>query len=649
MASSSASDSLGPGGPLTGTLPDFVARPAQQQMAQCIEQTLADRGTLIVESGTGTGKTFAYLVPALLSGLKVIISTGTKHLQDQLFERDLPALTSALALSANRALLKGRSNYLCLHRLQINTCDNELPGFALDHIETIRAWAARTATGELSELSEVPEDAPVWPLVTSTNDNCIGSQCEHFEQCFVNKARRRAQAAQIVVVNHHLFCADLVLKQEGFGSLLPGVDAVVFDEAHQLPQIASVFLGSTITANQLRELCRDVRQEEKQAGSGVGGLLEAANGLEEAIGAFRGTLGEPGIKTDWDVLLSDPQVNRMLAMLVDALDRLAGVLEHAAPAAEGLSKCWARVLQFAGLLSDLQDSRGDDKIRWVETTTHGMSMHETPLHIGTALGGHLSAPDKAWIFTSATLSVGGTDFGHFADQIGVVDAQTESYPSPFDFTQQALMYIPEGLPDPRDSTYTEQAMAKIVPLLEANGGRAFLLFTSYRALHCAQRYLEERNRHRFNLLIQGSAPRARLLERFRSESRSVLLGTASFWEGVDVRGEALSLVVIDKLPFAAPDDPVLRARLRAIEAAGGNPFRDFQLPAAVLALKQGVGRLIRDPHDRGVLVLCDPRTLEKSYGRTFIKSLPPIPCTRELERAVEFIESSRTAKPQVSA
>ncbi len=626
---------LGPEGPLKNILPGFSARTSQQQMATRVEETIAHRGTLIAESGPGTGKTLAYLVPAFLSRKKTLISTGTKHLQDQLCYRDIPLVRQAVAVPADVALLKGRANYLCLDRYhRVRTTAPDLSPAEQGQIQELFAWCAQTRTGEISEVASIPEDAAIWPLLTSTNDNCLGGQCEYFDQCYVMQARKSALKAEILIVNHHLFFADLALREDGFGNLLPGVDSVVFDEAHQLPEVASSFLGKSISGHQLLELCRDARAEEAREQSLVGHLEPQIRKLERCAADLRRVLGDSGRRMDWKETSARPRFRAVLSGTIEALAGLGEILREAAAAGEGLSRCWVRCSDLHGRLCEMsEDPRGLDSIRWAETTARGFRFQETPVDTGKILRAHLRDAEKAWIFTSATLSVAG-DFSHYQRLIGVEDVDTEQWTSPFDFAQQALLYVPHGLPDPRDPAYTSAMIENTLPVLEASDGRAFLLFTSYRAMHEAQQLLERNNR--FSVLVQGSAPKTELLQRFRKHRRAVLLGTASFWEGVDVRGDALSCVVIDKLPFESPDDPVLRARLRAIEENGGNPFMEHQLPNAVIALRQGIGRLIRDVTDRGVLMLCDPRLLSKNYGALFLRACPAMPLTRDLETVRDF-------------
>ncbi|MDH3637224.1 MAG: ATP-dependent DNA helicase [Gammaproteobacteria bacterium] len=620
-------------GPLKDAIEGFEARLSQQELAAQVEDALTHRGVLVAESGTGTGKTFAYLVPVLLSGKKVLISTGTKHLQDQLFLRDLPALSRALGRSVEIALLKGRSNYLCLHRFALNR-ETEV-GLEAQRAH-VAVWKSITATGDISELAEVPEDSPIWPRVTSTVESCLGATCPEYEDCFVARARKRALEAHVVVVNHHLFFADLALKKDGFGQLLPGTDAVVFDEAHQLPNVASRFFGTSISSHQLLELCADIREEEFRAGSGIAGLVDQTQTLIDAVAGARIAARALDGRLAWEALDGVADFTGRLEHIRAQLGSLCEYLEVAAPASEGLTRCNARAQELLGQMYGILEGGDQSSVRWLEFTPRTFRLHTTPIDVGGLLRPYFEDRDKAWVFTSATLTVAHR-FDHYRAQMGLADASEVQWGSPYDFRTQALLYLPPGLPDPRSERYGQAVYHAVFPVLEASRGRTFWLFTSHRALREAQQRLADSS---FNLLVQGSAPRANLLERFRNTPRSVLLGTYSFWEGVDVRGDALSCVIIDKLPFEPPDDPVTRARLRAIEAAGGNPFTEYQLPSAVISVKQGAGRLIRDSRDRGVLVLCDPRVLSKNYGRIFLDSLPDMPRTETIEDVNEFFAQS---------
>ena len=637
-----ASDCLSNDGVLAGEVPDFAARPQQQEMAVAVERVLAHGEVLIVEAGTGTGKTFAYLVPALLSGRKVIISTGTRHLQDQLFHRDLPTVQSALAVPVNAALLKGRANYLCHHRLDTTRTEGRLTSRQqLGQLEDIFDWSGRTRSGDIAELSGIPEDAPIWPRVTSTADNCLGQQCEWLQKCHVIQARRAAQDADLVVINHHLLCADLALKEEGFGELLPGVDAFIIDEAHQLPETAARFFGVTLSSRQLQELAQDSISEYVRETAEQEGLPDTARAVERALLDVRLSMGKGEQRSPWPKLANDQELIERLNKLRKTLAELSAELGQQAGRSRGLDNCYQRAVKLQSVLVQTTEKPPENTIHWFETWRQSFRINLTPLDVADNFSSHRQELPSRWVFTSATLSVNGK-FDHFARRLGLEDANTLKLDSPFDFHNHALFYVPEGLPEPGHESYTDAMLDHAEQIIRASRGRCFVLFTSYRALNIAQRRLKDSCE--FPLLVQGSAPRNELLERFRELGNAVLLGTSSFWEGVDVRGEALSCVIIDKLPFASPGDPVWQARIDALKERGGNPFLEEQLPHAVITLKQGVGRLIRDVNDRGVLVICDPRLVAKSYGRVFLNSLPDMKRTRDFDEVVAFFHASDVAR-----
>jgi ATP-dependent DNA helicase DinG len=641
---------LGPDGPLARVIAGFESRREQQLMADWVGETLAARGLLAVEAGTGTGKTFAYLVPALLSGRQVIISTGTRTLQDQLFNRDLPTVAQALGRPARVALLKGRANYLCLHRLELAEAMPQLPGIPAPNarmLGRIRRWARETATGDLAEVRSLRDSDPARIAVTSTRENCLGTACPAYARCHVVAARREAQAADIVVVNHHLLLADLALKDEGFGELLPGAEAVILDEAHQVPEIAAQFFGREFSARQAGLFARDALAELARLGLGTGAPREQLATLEAALGEATAALAASGARVAWAAL---PEAFiSALERVREALSLAGGLLALADPEDPGLRQAARRAAKLAESMEAILDAGGDDGLRWAEAARSGFTLAFTPFEVATRLGELMRAQGGAWIFTSATLAVG-DDFSHFLGRIGAPAASTVRIESPFDFESQARIYLPDGLPDPASRDYTSRVVAAALPLVEAAGGRSFLLFTSHRALGEAARAIESLPGfcERYPLLVQGEAPRESLLARFRELGNAVLLGTASFWEGVDVRGHALALVVIDKLPFAPPEDPLLKARLEGIRRRGGNPFQEFQLPQAVLALKQGFGRLIRDREDFGVVMLCDPRLRTRGYGRLFLASLPPATVVTEAGEAASFLRR-RLARAGVAA
>ncbi|HSC48056.1 MAG TPA: ATP-dependent DNA helicase [Gammaproteobacteria bacterium] len=629
------SELLGIEGPLAGALPDFAPREQQQQLAAAVAHALDDMGVLVAEAGTGTGKTFAYLLPALLAGKRVLISTGTKTLQDQLYHRDLPALRAAVGMPVKTALLKGRANYLCRQRLGLTAEQGLFDSRArLKELEALRQWAAVTRSGDISELTTIPEDSTLWAQVTSTADNCLGQECPEYSRCHVVEARRAAQEADLVVVNHHLLLADMVLKEEGFGELLPGVDAVIVDEAHQLPEIATQYFSTSVSTRQLADWLQDVRKEYAGAAGDLPDFEARLAALEQALAALRPAFAEGGGRQEWAHLPNREMLAERLRAVRSALEDLKPVLDGLAGRSRGLESCRERATVLGLRLAAFLDEDTGAEVRWIEHFGRQVAFNLTPLDASERFATRMHETPCAWVFLSATLSIAG-EFRHFRERLGVAEAEELLLGSPFDFENHALLYLPPRMPATDSPAFTAAVVEAARPVIEASGGRAFLLFTSHRALKQAADIL--RGELDYPLLVQGEMPRRRLLEAFRELGNAVLLGTASFWEGVDVKGPALSVVVIDKLPFASPGDPVLKARLELMRGEGRNPFMEFQLPQAVLALKQGVGRLIRDAHDTGVLVICDPRLTGKPYGRVFLESLPPMRRTRDIKEVTRFL------------
>jgi len=633
-----AADLLSENGVFSHAIEGFTARAGQQALSATIQNVIKKKKVLVAEAGTGIGKTFAYLVPAIISNKKVIISTGTRHLQDQLFHTDIPLVKKALNLDLPCSLLKGRSNYLCLYRLAIADELAFLTRDTQDHLSRIRSWSKQTKHGDVAEMSEISEDSRVWPVVTSTADNCLGSECPEWSKCFVVNARRDAQEADIVVVNHHLLLADMAIKEEGFGELLPAADTFIIDEAHQLPEVASRFFGKGFSSRQLNNIINDSIAEQVKDAPDMHSIRDSCDALKTTMAQFRLALGADSQRDAWSKIENKPTLKKAGENLLLELHELQESLHIAAERGRGLEQCYERCSTIYQNFKSYGDTTNveNGNIYWYETFTKGFILHSTPLDIAGLFKQQRDALPGSWIFTSATLEVN-RDFKHFAQRLGLDEYEKGNWNSPFDYQQQSLLYLPENLPEPSSYDYTEKLIETSIPVLQASKGRAFLLFTSYRALNEAAKFLERKLD--YPILIQGSLPKHQLLKKFRELGNAILLGTGSFWEGVDVRGEALSCVIIDKLPFASPGDPVMQARLDGIRKQGGNPFMDYQLPQAVIALKQGAGRLIRDMKDYGVLMIGDNRLRTKQYGKVFLQSLPDMPKTNRQQDVDAFYES----------
>jgi len=628
-------------GTLAKHIDGYSERTQQLEMALAIGDAIENNTQLVAEAGTGTGKTFAYLVPALLTGGKVIISTGTKNLQDQLYSRDLPNVRDALKVPVTVAMLKGRANYVCHYHLERAEQEGRFASREdAKYVHVIKTFAENTKTGDKSELNSVPENAMIWASVTSTRDNCLGGDCAYYKECFVMEARKKALEADVVVVNHHLFFADVMLRDEGVAELLPNANTVIFDEAHQLPEVAGLFFGEDVSTSQLLELARDCTTAHLTLAKDCVALGNAIPSLEKAAKDFRLVFAYEGSRLPVQKALALKGFEEAFDHMKSQLQALATVLETQAARDPLLEKCWQRSEALYDLFRRWQTAENNNLVRWVEVFTHSVQLHATPLSVAEGFGKQLNAQPRAWIFTSATLAVK-SDFSHYLERMGLQDAKTGYWESPFNYQEQALFYVPAEMPDPNSPSYTASVVAAVLPVLQASGGRAFVLSTSLRAMREIHALLKEEfieNGIESPLLLQGESSRTELLDRFRKLGNAVLVGSQSFWEGVDVRGEALSVVIIDKLPFAPPDDPVLSARVDKLNAEGKNAFMEYQLPYSVITLKQGAGRLIRDENDRGVLMICDPRLITKSYGKRIWQSLPPFKRTRMLADVQAFFE-----------
>jgi len=642
-------DIFGPGGPLESALPDFRVRRGQLRMAQRVAAALAGRETLTVEAGTGTGKTFAYLVPALLSGARVLISTGTRTLQDQLYSKDLPLVGAALGRPARVALLKGRTNYLCRARLGADADAGrqlEMPGGGAPRanramLARIARWAHTTHSGDLAEVRGLSDAHPVWAQVTSTRETCLGARCAEFSRCHVALARRAALDADIVIVNHHLLLADLALKEDGFGDLLGSADAIILDEAHQIPDLATQFFGASVGSRQIESFLKDAQLELRKAAQGGSVLAACLAGVEESLRALRAAgpaaAGGAGLTARLAWSAGDTRLAAAAHDLADSLSSLSGALAGLGDEA-ALVRLAERSGELAVGLTRIASLDELEGARAVEVSSRGITLSLMPFDISARFRALIEARRGAWIFTSATLSLG-EEFRHFTGRLGIDESPTLRIESPFDHERQSLLYLPQTMPQPSSPGYVSAVIDTALPLIEAAGGGAFVLFTSHRALAQGAALVRARwaERMPYRLFVQGEAPRERLLQEFRDDGNGVLLGTASFWEGVDVKGEALRLVVIEKLPFASPEDPLVRARIEHLTASGADAFRDYQLPEAVLALKQGAGRLIRSEEDYGAVVICDPRLTGRSYGRVFLGALPPMTVTRDVDEVRRFL------------
>jgi ATP-dependent DNA helicase DinG len=633
---------FGPGGAIEKYMPEgYEHRPSQLEMAELVEAAFQEKRHLIVEAGTGTGKTLAYLIPAIRSGRRVVISTATKSLQEQLFEKDIPFLQKYFAPELKVAVMKGRGNFLCREKVYRMGDEPVLKGFdEVDWFAQIRDWEKVTATGDRAELNFLPDDSELWARLDARRDACTGSKCPEFNRCFLTAMHQRAAEADLIIVNHHLFFADLALKQDDFGSVLPEYGAVIFDEAHEIEDVASDFFGRQISNYRFEELARDAEVTSRFTKAGGTGLQKRIARMRERSRSFFEAFPAREGRFPFDATQRAgflEQNREAYDSLVNALKSLEAEIASLPAKPEELLNIARRGMELRGELKFLFESSEGNYVYWFERRNKGVFVTATPIDVSVMLRERLFEPFETIILTSATLAVEGR-FNFLKQRLGVDMASERVLPSEFDFAEQALFYIPATLPDVRDAAFPERAAQEIVRLLEISRGRAFCLFTSYSQMN--DLYERVRTRVRFPLLIQGSAPRSALLEKFRTTESAVLFATSSFWQGVDVRGEQLSCVIVDKLPFAVPSDPIVAARVKALQEDGRNPFAEYQVPEAVLALKQGFGRLIRSRTDRGVLAILDNRIQRMQYGKIFMESLPAYATTRDIAEVERFMRKS---------
>ncbi len=630
-------DVLGEGGLIAEVIEDFAPRSSQLEMANEIEQAVSHGESRVIEASTGIGKSFAYLVPAFLSPLKFVISTGTRNLQDQLFTKDIPLLQKAIISGKKVALLKGRSNYCCPYRIERNRSQQRFRNRQLAGIfNALADWSSHTESGDISEFSAIPENDNLWFYATSTADNCLGSDCPEISRCFVAKARRQAMEADIVVINHHLYFSDQMLKNDGFGEILPQADVVVFDEAHQLPDIASLFFGSQISQRQLSRLARDCIEAEVSEAPDSKQLQASGNALEKAAADFMIDLQSFPTRGDWEQVQHAAVLKKATQQIAETLALLIEDLGEMAPRGRELGNCLKRTQILQDDLARFLEG-SDNRVSWYERSDRNFRLATSPVEVSDDFANQLAAAEaQSHIFTSATIGAQGT-FDYFSRRLGLTSIPARQFDSPFDYQQQALLYLPDDLPDPSDQQFVAAFHQRCLDLLKASDGHCFILFTSYRVLTKTAEFLRQRTN--YPLFVQGEYQRNELLTRYRQEKHAVLLGTSSFWEGVDVKGDQLRCVIIDKLPFKSPADPVYRRRIQLANEQGGNAFSDIQVPEATIGLRQGIGRLIRDRADRGVVVICDNRIQRKAYGKKILESLPPYPLSNSLSDVFEFFEA----------
>jgi len=638
----SATDNFfSPQGPLNDCLNNYQLRAEQVEMAKSVSNAIKDKESLVIEAGTGVGKTFAYLYPSLLKGGRVVISTATKNLQDQLFFNDIPKIREALKISVKVNILKGRANYIC--KLRMENTNQEGMFFNKNdakYLHLIKAFSDNSDSGEVSEISKIPENSAIWPMVTSTKENCLGQDCEFYKNCFLVKARKEALESEVLIVNHHLFFADFVLKDAELSEILPKANTVIFDEAHQVPLVASFFLGEFISSSQIINLIQDCQQSFIKYPDTIKILDSLAKDLQENIFELKALISPSSVRLNINKLQDYDAFKETYKTLIAKLDLLETILsKHAEDNAES-QRLFDRATELTIKLNSWLKRDNQNDIYWLEVFARTIQFNATPISVAEQFNKFQKKADSAWIFTSATLSINGS-FDHFTSLLGLKKSRTQYLQSPFNYSENAFLYVPKEIPDPKDELFNLVLVKKALPLIRAAKGRAFILATSLKSMEEIGALLKdefEKNKIDYPVITQGEGPKNDLLNQFKKHGNAVLIGSLSFWEGIDVRGSTLSLVIIDKLPFQSPGDPVFESKIKLLTEEGANAFMSMQLPEAIIRLKQGVGRLIRDDHDKGVMVICDRRIIEKSYGMKIWKSLPSFKRTRSESAVINFLE-----------
>jgi len=638
---SSTDNFFSPQGPLNDCLNNYQLRTEQVEMAKSVSNAIKDKESLVIEAGTGVGKTFAYLYPSLLKGGRVVISTATKNLQDQLFFNDIPKIREALKISVKVNILKGRANYIC--KLRMENTNQEGMFFNKNdakYLHLIKAFSDNSDSGEVSEISKIPENSAIWPMVTSTKENCLGQDCEFYKNCFLVKARKEALESEVLIVNHHLFFADFVLKDAELSEILPKANTVIFDEAHQVPLVASFFLGEFISSSQIINLIQDCQQSFIKYPDTIKILDSLAKDLQENIFDLKALISPSSVRLNINKLQDYDAFKETYKTLIAKLDLLETILsKHAEDNAES-QRLFDRATELTIKLNSWLKRDNQNDIYWLEVFARTIQFNATPISVAEQFNKFQKKADSAWVFTSATLSINGS-FDHFTSLLGLKKSRTQYLQSPFNYSENAFLYVPKEIPDPKDELFNLVLVKKALPLIRAAKGRAFILATSLKSMEEIGALLKdefEKNKIDYPVITQGEGPKNDLLNQFKKHGNAVLIGSLSFWEGIDVRGSTLSLVIIDKLPFQSPGDPVFESKIKLLTEEGANAFMSMQLPEAIIRLKQGVGRLIRDDHDKGVMVICDRRIIEKSYGMKIWKSLPSFKRTRSESAVINFLE-----------